>query len=574
MENQPPANMPALIPNENHVNYDRESDTDQDTRADSPKQALETDPLTGVDLTTRNGGRIENRMNDTQGSEDRLGGEKLENKASPEDRPRIGADLPLPLSVGLRTTGLLNLKQEPGEEEEEKPKIKVIKGEDGKPVSVRSKKPWYFMETEIEGCPVVFKRSPFPDDRKKMKKNIIEEGNFKCGGCKKSLPKKKICVTVEIEESDTENETEDEDSKAVEVARVNLVCGKVCHLCHRHFKLRYELQKHLIDDHNMQEMVQKLHKRDWQKCLSKEEIEKLEDIRLEEDKQEKVCERLGCHQLIVGKKAFMTHIYTVHKGEKKVFECSICQKTFKKKVFLNKHKFIHTGNYPFMCSECGKQFNDKSNMQQHMKIHERKLNPDTVHNTLTKIIMHSTNPQDLLVSQDPNSLHVCDQCGKSFYNLAGLKVHSKVHDKTPKIYQCKECPETFTNSTDFKWHKQGHLGHTQYSCEECGKKCPNKSYYEEHMNKHTGARPFTCNECGKGFKQKSTLVGHYKKLHTKLPTLNPRFDKPKNLACPYCEEMFTSRIPMGKHVSRAHPEVYPSYTKMLRALNKGEIPRA
>ena len=70
------------------------------------------------------------------------------------------------------------MKQEPREEEEEeeeKPKIKIIKGEDGRHVSLSSKKPWNFMETEIEGCPVVFKRSPFPDDRKKMKKNITQE---------------------------------------------------------------------------------------------------------------------------------------------------------------------------------------------------------------------------------------------------------------------------------------------------------------------------------------------------------------------------------------------------------------
>ena len=85
------------------------------------------------------------------------------------------------------------------------------------------------------------------------------------------------------------------------------------------------------------------------RCLPEEEVKKLEAVRKEEDKIEKVCERLGCHKLIVGKKAYMDHIYTVHKGEKKLFECSTCQKTFKKKIFLNKHKPIHTGNYPYMC---------------------------------------------------------------------------------------------------------------------------------------------------------------------------------------------------------------------------------
>ena len=197
--------------------------------------------------------------------------------------------------------------------------------------------------------------------------------------------------------------------------------------------------------------------------------------------------------------------------------------------------------------------------------HLRK-NPDMTPSSL----FQGENPQAIFSQQNPNAVHVCDQCGKSFYNFVGLKVHSKVHQEK-KVHTCNVCNETFTNTTDFKYHKQGHLGHKQYQCAECGKKCPNKSYWEEHMNKHTGARPFVCSECGKAFKQKSTLVGHYKKLHTKLPTLNPRFDKPKDMACPYCDEMFTSRIPLGKHVSKTHPEVYQSYTKMLRALNKQAV---
>jgi len=548
-------------------------DTDENGYSTRPPP-IKADPLAeGVDLSTRNGENENSAWTHNESSDPQLPDNQSNNGDSPpsnEKRPNDHIEPKL----------LLNLKQEPGLVEA-KPNVQMINRDmkvirandrrgDRKTVSKPWKrkirtKPWNFMETQIGGWPVVFKRSPFPDDRKKMGKNITKEGTFDCGGCKKSLMKKKICVTIEIEESETETE-DDNTTKEVEITSFNLECGRVCHLCNEHFTHRHELQKHLIDVHDSKEMAAKVRKYDWHKVLSKEEIERREEIEQQEDHQEKVCERIGCHQLIIGKKAYMNHIYTVHKGEPVMFECSVCQKTFKKKPMLNQHKYSHTGLSPHLCPECGKQFSSKSNMLTHMKIHQGLANRKGTLNNLTQLMLKNKDTaEDIITNQDPSSAHVCDECGKSFYNYAGLQVHKASHDKTPKLYRCKHCPETFTKITDFKWHKQGHLGHKQYTCEECGRKCSSKTNWEEHMNKHTGARPFTCKECGKGFKTKATLVGHIKNMHTKLPTLNPENQKPKNLACPYCEEMFTSRIPMGKHVSKVHPQMYPIF----RSYGKG-----
>ena len=150
-----------------------------------------------------------------------------------------------------------------------------------------------------------------------------------------------------------------------------------------------------------------------------------------------------------------------------------------------------------------------------------------------------------------SSGYVCDNCGRTFFSLAGLQIHAKTHVTEKKTYACSQCPEVFEKFVDLKFHKQGHSGLKQWQCTECNKKCPSKSSFDEHMRIHTGERPHSCHICGKGFKQKSTLVGHYKNIH------GPNPKKVKDKPCPNCSEKFSSKCALQKHakVCQVKPQI-------------------
>ncbi|XP_029395776.1 telomere zinc finger-associated protein isoform X1 [Mus pahari] len=53
-----------------------------------------------------------------------------------------------------------------------------------------------------------------------------------------------------------------------------------------------------------------------------------------------------------------------------VFTCSVCQETFRRRMELRVHMVSHTGEMPYKCSSCSQQFMQKKDLQSHMiKLH-------------------------------------------------------------------------------------------------------------------------------------------------------------------------------------------------------------
>uniref|UniRef100_A0A1B0CLJ1 Putative transcription factor grauzone-like protein n=1 Tax=Lutzomyia longipalpis TaxID=7200 RepID=A0A1B0CLJ1_LUTLO len=76
-----------------------------------------------------------------------------------------------------------------------------------------------------------------------------------------------------------------------------------------------------------------------------------------------------CRHVSANQQALREHIKLNHM-ERKLYECSLCEKIFKKRENLKEHMASHTGKFLYECAYCAKQFNNSSNYYSHkQKVH-------------------------------------------------------------------------------------------------------------------------------------------------------------------------------------------------------------
>ena len=107
-----------------------------------------------------------------------------------------------------------------------------------------------------------------------------------------------------------------------------------------------------------------------------------------------------CGIAFIGKHKLKVHILSVH-GNERPFICDVCPKSFKRKLHLEAHKLIHTGEKKYACTrkECEMAFSKKTTLVQHERLH---------------------------TGEKP---YKCNDCNIAFVQRNSLNVHNNTHHK-------------------------------------------------------------------------------------------------------------------------------------------------
>ncbi|XP_019590410.2 zinc finger and BTB domain-containing protein 20 isoform X1 [Rhinolophus sinicus] len=165
-------------------------------------------------------------------------------------------------------------------------------------------------------------------------------------------------------------------------------------------------------------------------------------------------------------------------GEKKPYECTLCNKTFTAKQNYVKHMFVHTGEKPHQCSICWRSFSLKDYLIKHMVTH-------------TGVRAYQ-----------------CSICNKRFTQKSSLNVHMRLH-RGEKSYECYICKKKFSHKTLLERHVALHSASngtppagtppgaragppgvvactegTTYVCSVCPAKFDQIEQFNDHMRMH------------------------------------------------------------------------------------------
>ncbi|XP_016978083.1 zinc finger protein 571 [Drosophila rhopaloa] len=225
-------------------------------------------------------------------------------------------------------------------------------------------------------------------------------------------------------------------------------------------------------------------------CIeSNEEIEEVLIIEDETAKQD------------LGKEKIPTSSFRNVTGERKrrvrhTLECNICHRGFYKSSLLKAHMMQHEGLKPYTCVLCGKSYARANLLDAHLReMHhntfERVNYPcPTCHKVYTadrslKYHLKRAHQRNQKI-ESPGSMHICEECGKSFVRKALLTRHKRIHAKMEdRRYTCEICDQRFYTKENMVDHLQRKHGNKNLlRCRRCGRIFRTRLSLSTHLKKH------------------------------------------------------------------------------------------
>lgn len=286
----------------------------------------------------------------------------------------------------------------------------------------------------------------------------------------------------------------------------------------------------------------------------------------------KMYECTSCKRTFKKRKLFFEHLKRKHRMNIKYkknhqvedYICYFCNKKYQKKNDIENHIVEHMGLGVYHCDLCGSGFKKILHLRKHIyRVHLEKDIPISHHCSICSKIFSSTQAaRNHEISHAMEKRVQCHHCSKPYSNKFSLVTHiQNVHMKTEleKMKEpinrciCDICGNSYRRKNALNEHRRKvHEGKFP-ECSVCGKKVGNKTSLKIHMVTHTGVKPHCCEICGKSF-----VSGAYLKIHM----LSHTGEMPH--VCHVCPKKYSQRSSYIYHYRKYHPGIVPPNLKKFK----------
>ncbi|CAH2083748.1 unnamed protein product [Euphydryas editha] len=223
--------------------------------------------------------------------------------------------------------------------------------------------------------------------------------------------------------------------------------------------------------------------------LTMEEL--LEERRAEALKKNYLKLPYKCEYCITGfdhELTLKSHMEKRHGKKSNGIECKICNSILGTKISFNEHHKRHFRRYE--CIECGRRNSYIYTVLKHYNENHGRIK------TVFKCELCDFSTESHRVYRYHRDKHrtkkvVCQVCGNTFVNNAGLKTHMfTVHGQSSRVYSCAECGKQYRAKSGLAAHAATHAPSPAY-CAECDAHFTSQlglKYHLKHHSKHSERR--------------------------------------------------------------------------------------
>ncbi|KAG7271206.1 hypothetical protein CRUP_003383 [Coryphaenoides rupestris] len=200
-----------------------------------------------------------------------------------------------------------------------------------------------------------------------------------------------------------------------------------------------------------------------------------------------------------------------HKRTHNQLYCEVCRRVMRDAQTLARHKVSHT---PFQCTLCEKHFVFFKHLSRHYENAHKPSKPYKCHHCSKEKGGLQKHEQRAHRNQK-KMCHPCVYCGKMF-SQSGMARHKLTHTgEKPLKCQMPDCEWRFRSASEVKSHVlRHHSAERPFECNTCGKGFIRASALNDHIKIHSGEKEHVCLVCGKAFVKLYGMNRHMQLMHT------------------------------------------------------------